>query len=337
MRIKAFSAGKPKTDPDTNEDLFVILPRLGFAVIDGLSDRTGHRYDGLSAGQMAARLVAADVASWLTTDREAPPATLVTRLTARIAQAYTEHGIAEVALAQPGRRFGATLSLAIELGNCWRFVLIGDSGIRLNGAELLQNDHPVDVITAAMRGLAYRLAQSRGADLNAAAQVGRSAAFNGIAALASDMEPWLTLTDLDAIRAATVQETANQLSHVTASDIAILLDHGIIHGQGRFQNNTKSPMSYAVLDGTAVPIEHVSIIDRAKSTIQTIELFTDGYMCPPQGKTIHDWEASFMEVEREDPAKVGAFPCPKGSTEERWFDDRTVVIVELDCAIQSGL
>ena len=51
MRIEAFTAAKTPDDPAGNEDQLLILPGRGHAVIDGVTDRTGHRYDGLLAGR----------------------------------------------------------------------------------------------------------------------------------------------------------------------------------------------------------------------------------------------------------------------------------------------
>jgi hypothetical protein len=57
MRIEAFTEAKIPADPGSNEDQLLILPGRGHAVIDGVTDRTGHRYDGLLAGQLAGRTV----------------------------------------------------------------------------------------------------------------------------------------------------------------------------------------------------------------------------------------------------------------------------------------
>ncbi|MEZ5824322.1 MAG: protein phosphatase 2C domain-containing protein [Geminicoccaceae bacterium] len=278
MRLEIFSAGKPKVDPGINEDLFLALPGFGFAVVDGLSDRTGHRYGGLSAGQMAARLVCAEVASWLVASRHDEPSTLIERLTTRVRKAYDDNGIADVAMAEPGRRFGATLALAIDLGKSWRFVLVGDSGIRLNGREILQNDHPVDVVTSRLRIEAYLAAQARGADDETAASIARAVSFNGPIHLHAEMHPWLGKDDLPVILAKARADATRLLPHVPAADIDLLLTKGIVHGQGHFQNNTSSPMSYAVIDGTPVPMAHIAVVERPAGEIATIELFTDGYV-----------------------------------------------------------
>ena len=57
MLIEAFSEAKDPSAPDTNEDRFVILPGRAFAVIDGVTDRLGTRYNGMLSGQYAAMIV----------------------------------------------------------------------------------------------------------------------------------------------------------------------------------------------------------------------------------------------------------------------------------------
>ena len=54
MLIEAFTEAKDPLAPGANEDRFVILPGRAFAVIDGVTDRLGTRYNGmLSPGNIA--------------------------------------------------------------------------------------------------------------------------------------------------------------------------------------------------------------------------------------------------------------------------------------------
>ena len=46
MKIEAFSEGKNLDDPEANEDQFLVLPGIGYAVFDGSTDIAGHLYDG---------------------------------------------------------------------------------------------------------------------------------------------------------------------------------------------------------------------------------------------------------------------------------------------------
>ena len=57
MRIEAFTEAKTPDDSAGNEDQLLILPGRGHAVIDGVTDRTGHRYDGRLAARLASQTV----------------------------------------------------------------------------------------------------------------------------------------------------------------------------------------------------------------------------------------------------------------------------------------
>jgi hypothetical protein len=330
MRIEAFTEAKIAADPGSNEDQLLILPGRGHAVIDGVTDRTGHRYDGLLAGQLAGRTVQGAVAAFLLDPAEAglDPARLVARVSQAIRAAYEHHGILEVARKEPPRRFGATLALAAERGDFWRFVLVGDSGLRLNGTELWLNENELDLITASLRQGAYRMVAAGGGGPADQALVGRACAFHGAATLHPEMRPWLDEAALASLRARCLAFCRTRFPAVPAGDIERLLDGGVMSGQGQFQNNTISPLSYAVLDGFEVPMELVRVIDRERAWVRSIELFTDGYFEPAEAPSVDAWEASFQEVERVDAEKIDRYPCVKGSAPGRYADDRTVIVIQ---------
>ncbi len=330
MRIDAFSEGKNLDDPGANEDQFLILPDRGFAVIDGVTDRTGHRYDGMLAGRMAGLVVRDATAGFLLdpANRDLDPAALVAHVTAAIQAAYGRFGITEDARARPARRFGATLALAADLGDIFRIVLVGDSGVRLNGEELIVVDPGLDKVTAGIRLAAWQILEAEGAPRADCLRVSRSCVFNGLKNLQPDMRPWLDRRSLADLRDTCLARAARCFADTPKADLEILIDGGIIEGQGRFQNNTESPLSYCVLDGFAVPMKLVHTLDRPRAEVRTIELFTDGYFEPGDEPTIDAWEAAFAEVERTDPDKRHLYPSVKGTIGRIRADDRTVVIVE---------
>ena len=331
MRIEAFTEARTPADPAANEDQLLVLPGRGYAVIDGVTDRTGQRYDGLLAGQLASRTVQQATASLLLerAAAEVDPAQLVAQLSQALRAAYQRHGVLESARRDPARRFGATLALAVERAAGWRFVLVGDSGVRLNGSELWLNQNELDLITASLRCEAYRMVAAAGGAPADQAAVGRACAFHGAARLHPEMRPWLDHHDLAILRARCLAACRADFPAVPAADIERLLDGGVMTGQGQFQNNTSSPLSYAVLDGFEVPMELVRVIDRASAAVHTIELFTDGYFEPAGAPSVDAWEAAFREVERVDPQKVERYPCVKGSAPGRFADDRTVIVIRL--------
>lgn len=327
MLIEAFSEGKNLDAPEACEDAFLVLPGLGYAVIDGVTDRTGHRYDGMLAGKVAGLAVQRAVAALLL-ERDAaamPVQLLVQRLSAAIQEAYARHGILEEAHRHAARRFGATLALAMHHGAGFRFVLIGDSGLRLDGREVWINDSGLDLVTTSLRQEAYRQVAAAGGGPEDCARVGRACAFEGAARLRPEMRPWLDEAALSRLRAACLASCRSRFPKVPEADLAALLDGGIVHGQGKFQNNTKSPLSYAVLDGFAVPTELVKVIDRP--AVRSIELFTDGWFAIPAEPSLAAWQATFAEVERTDPLKLDRYPSVKGTQGRIRADDRTVVIV----------
>jgi hypothetical protein len=329
MRIEAFSEGKDLDAPEANEDQLLILPERGYAVIDGVTDRTGHRYDGMLAGRVASRTVQAAVASLLL-DPPAPERlaqALVERVSAAIRAAYDHFGILETARADRTRRFGATLALAVDYGRMFRFVLIGDSGLRLDGGEALVNDTGLDLINAGLRQEAYRLVAAAGGTADDQARVGRACAFEGAAALTPAMRPWLDEPSLRALRQRCLGRARERFPHVPVADLEALLDGGILRGQPHFHNTTRGLLAYAVLDGFDVPMQLIRVFDRPRAGLRSIELFTDGYFALAAEPSVAAWEAAFAEVERIDPLKIDRWPSVKGTIGRVRADDRTVVVV----------
>jgi len=327
VRIEAFSEGKNPDAPGANEDQFVVLPRRGFAVIDGVTDITGRVYDGMRTGQLASAIVQRAAAEFLADHPDdGHPEELVARATAALAAVYGRYGILDEVRADPARRFGATLTIAVDLGESFRFILIGDSGVRLNGDETIVVDGGLDAVTATLRQEAYRQVALAGGDLEAQRKVSRAASFHGAATLHPEMVQWIDERRLAALYRGSFERSRRRFPKAPEADIRWLLDRGV-SGQSRFQNNTISPFSYAVLDGFEIPMSLVRVVDRPRATLRSIELFTDGYFKPGATPELATWEDSFREVERIDPEKINAYPSVKGSSDRMRTDDRTLVIV----------
>ncbi len=328
MKIEAFSEGKDLDDPEANEDQFLVLPGRGYAVFDGVTDISGTRYDGMRTGRLASRIASGAVAELLlgAAEPELRPERLLEQVSAAFRDAYARYGILEIARSAPARRFGATLTLAIDLGATWRFVLIGDSGLRINGAETFVNDTGLDLVTASLRVVASELVTAAGGGATERDAVGRACSFRGAASLDPEMQPWLDETKRRLLYKRCLAWCAARLPAIPETDVRRMLDTGI-GGQTYFQNNTVSPLSYAVLDGFDIPRSLVLAFERPRASVRSIELFTDGSFKPGATAALADWEASFAEVERVDPKKIGAYPSVKGSTARMRTDDRTVVIV----------
>jgi serine/threonine protein phosphatase PrpC len=325
MRIEAFSEGKDPGRPEANEDRFVVLPGLAYAVIDGVSDRLGTRYDGMLAGQYGAVLVQRTLQAELA-GAAGPPGdarALVGTLTQAIAAAYGRHGTLEAARADANRRFSATLALAIERPDALEILLVGDSGIRLGGARDIRLDKDLDRITATTRRHAWREIARRIDDPARREALSRRVAWAGTAQDPVALQGVLGGEDLAEIEAHAVADAAHAMPHLPRAAIAALVRGGIVDAQGPHQNDGASPLGYSCLDGFPVPaaLVHHEIVPRAG--LDCVELYTDGYFKPGAGFGIEAWERAFAEAEREDPHKLGPHASVKGTLGAIKADDRT--------------
>ncbi len=326
MRLEASSLSRDPLRAEANEDAFVVLPGRAYAVIDGVSDRTGMRYDGELSGRHAARLVAGTLERLLL-GPPPPVESIVPTLTAALNEAYRRHGTLEAARADWGNRLCCTLALAMHDGARLHLVLVGDSGIRLNGREVLQMPKDIDRITASLRSHAWhRVAAS---DPVLRDHLARQVTWRGVTQDSAPLAPHLDAADLAAIAEVAEAECAAALPHVPRGDVVHLLKHGIVGAQGDYQNNPESILGYACLDGFTVPRTLMRITTVEARGVETLELFTDGYFRLGETMGLAAWEAAHAVVEAEDPAKVARYRSTKGSIPSRWADDRTYIGVAL--------
>lgn len=325
MRIEAFSEGKDPAHPEANEDRFVVLPGRAYAVIDGVTDRLGTRYDGMLAGQYGAVLVKEALEEILgRRDHGVGDARdLVPRLTSVIAAAYARHGTLDAARADTNRRFSATLALVLERTDHLELLLIGDSGVRLGLSRDVRQDKDLDLVTANARHEAWAVIAPRTADFAARERLSRRVTWSGTRQDATGLEGVLDAADLLAIEAAAIAANAHALPHLPLPDIERLVRGGIINAQGGYQNNAGSILGYSCLDGFEVPLGFVHHERVPKVGIDAVELYSDGYFKGGEGFGIAAWERAFDDVEREDPAKIGAYRSVKGTIGAIKADDRT--------------
>lgn len=324
MLIEAFSEAKVHSAPDTNEDRFVVLPGRAYAVIDGVTDRLGTRYNGMLSGQYAATIVKDELEYALTrADRPDNTQALIGILTKAIADAYRSHDMLEKARSDCNYRFSSTLALALVGEESIDIALVGDSGIRINGSRILQVDKDLDLITSTLRQQAWPVIGSHTNDPAAQEKASRRVTWFGTRqppeALAGILDP----QDFALIEQRAVSACTQALPHVPRNDIEALVRGGIVNAQGAYQNNTSTILGYSALDGFEVPLSLVHFERLPREEVTTIELFSDGYFKPGAEFGVASWEQAFREVERDDPAKVILYPSPKGSTASHWTDDRT--------------
>ena len=156
MIIEAFSEAKDPSAPQSNEDRLVILPGRAYAVIDGVTDRLGTRYEGVLSGQYAAMIVKVALEHMLSAPGPMPPATrVIETLTAEISRAYEAHGMWERVQSDWNVRLSAALALVLVRDTTLETILAGDSGVRINGEEILRMEKDLDLITSTLRRVAW--------------------------------------------------------------------------------------------------------------------------------------------------------------------------------------
>ena len=336
QQLEAFSLGKKFSVPEANEDSLVIMPNRGYAVIDGVTDRNGTRYDGMLSGQFASRAVQAAIEIFLLAqgDPQRPDLQFsggqhfIDYLSEAIRAGYLANGALEAAQADWKLRGGCTVMAALILGDRLEIVAVGDSGLRINGDDILQVLKPLDDVTAILRRETWRHFEAMGrssldCDRLAAAVTWQGTRHQDPDSETADRALMATLENraLDACRA--------HLPDVPDGEIEALIHGGICYAQGDFQNVTGPVLGYGGLDGFAVPPRYVETRSYALADVETIELFSDGYFKPGHGFGTAAWEQAFREVEAEDPHKIGRFMSTKGTTETALTDDRTYLGVRL--------
>ena len=171
MRLEAFSLGKKFGHPEANEDSFVAIPGAGYAVIDGVTDRSGTRYAGMLSGQFASRTIKRATERFLL-EQQAPkiaagfayssPRAFIDYLTAALRSAYVAEDALAAVEADWKLRAGCTIVAALHVKDRIEVIAVGDSGIRINGTDLLQVLKPLDDVTSLLRRETWRYFEAQG-------------------------------------------------------------------------------------------------------------------------------------------------------------------------------
>ncbi len=330
MLIEAFTEAKDPSAPHTNEDRLVILPGRAYAVIDGVTDRLGTRFDGMLSGQYAAVTVQRALEHLLSAPEGLEePVAIVKALTAALAVAYTKYGMAEKAQSDWNLRISAALALVLVRHESVDVLLVGDSGVRINGERIIRVEKDLDLITSILRREAWPVIGRKVSDPEKQEQVSRRVTWHGTRQPLDAVADTLDAGDMAFIENRAIAANAEALPHVSRADIENLVRGGIVNAQGGYQNNASLQLGYPCLDGFEVPRHMLKIERIRRSEVETVEIYSDGYFKPGEGFGVAAWEKAFAEAEREDPAKVLLYPSPKGSTSSLWADDRTYLGVKL--------
>jgi hypothetical protein len=335
-QLEAFTLGKKFGQPETNEDSLVIMPDRGYAVIDGVTDRTGTRYGDMLSGRFASRTIHRAVETFLLAQgRPGQPELqfqggphFVAYLTAALRDGYIAHNMLEAVTNDWRLRGGCTVMAALQIGDRLEVVAVGDSGIRINGSDTLQVLKPLDDVTSILRREAWHYFEARGHSAADCEKLAGALTWQGTRnqpAGSATADPTV-IADIEARALAACQA---HLPKVPEAELRLLIEHGISNGQGKFENVTEPVLAYGGIDGFPIPDRHVETRSYRLADVETIELFSDGYFKLGNGFGVAAWEAAFDEVEAEDPHKIGRYMSTKGTSATALTDDRSYAGIRL--------
>jgi len=318
MQIEAASISKYRDGLRTGDDVILTLPGAVFGVFDGATDVRGTIVNGVPAGRFAALVVAQSTAQILQdpANRCLPAETIFARLSVDLHD-RTQSG----AFVIPP---STTVALALDCDDEWRFLVLGDSGIRLNGADVLHPTKLIDKVSTSARVALFKYMRDKFGPtaLDAAEMATRRAIFLGL-------DQSIAENNITTGLAEAVIETATQSCHLAehADAVENFLRSGICK-QYHFANSTGSVFSFDTMNGTPPCLGQWLDRRYPKSSIQSIELFSDGFPTPPQTVSLADWQDTFTRTERNDFHMLGEFAAVKGATSSEHYDDRSVVILK---------
>ncbi len=325
---EAFTQAKDKEKPDSNEDRIVAVSDQLYAVIDGATDKSGRIYDGLTGGQIAGRILEDVLRNVVGGQGGSNPIgcpAILRRVNRRLQHQYRALGIAEVIREEPWRRFSAQASIAIRDKDHYRFIVVGDTGLRINGQEIFSGPMPGDIICAQLRSAVHRYLRKTGAGSKDSDKWSRAYTVEGLGTALAMAPGGIGAAELSDLCKEAHGESQHRLPAVAAKDIEYVLMYGL-KGLHRYRNRP-GPLGFPCIDGSPVPRGMIIEFERPAASIKCLELFSDGYSSVPHGTEVADWEAGFWKVQRDDPERVNSYPETKGSNADYFADDRTVLIV----------
>ena len=327
MDVEAFTMAKDPKDAARNEDRYLIVPGRAYAVIDGSSDKTGLRHKGRTGGQAASAAVEDVIREVCEIDHpeRIEAGWLSDRFRERFEILHEEIRASNGTDAPAAMWSGAQLALALQGPESIRFIVVGDSGVRLNGREIFQFHQPLDDICASIRKAVWNHLDVQGVPSEDKNTIARAYTIGGLAEVLPQWTRWIDEDDLPTLR---------RMAGEHATRLQADLDRGVLEkavlGGLREQYlyiNRIHPLGAPSINGFPIPRDYIMQVDRDLEEIETIELFTDGYFGCPDGTTIADWEDRIARIESTDPEKIGDHASTKGSANGHFADDRTVLIL----------
>ncbi|MBB4403630.1 MULTISPECIES: hypothetical protein [Rhizobium/Agrobacterium group] len=317
MNIASFSQSKYKNAAKPGDDVALLIPGRVLAVFDGATDPTGASYGGLSSGRIAA-LAAANAVAEMSLDGR-----FETLAAPALFQNISDILKKEAQRINAGHPPSTTLAIVADMGDSFRLLLAGDSGVRINGTRLFQHTKLIDTVSTSARIFVFKQLLAAIGDGDVAEARTRATIFSGLrSAVANGI---MTARDAENVVIAAAGMSGLENNIETVEEFLM----GGIRVQPQFANRHGHVLGYASVNGGTVMQEGTVDLHIAKDGLSSVEIFSDGYLSLPVGTDVAAWEAEFARVEAADFHKLGEYPSVKGSTTAEFSDDRTVICLNL--------
>lgn len=315
MRLELCNQSKYRKSGRLGDDVPLVVPGRVYGVFDGATDPRGTMVGPIGAGRLAAVTVA-EAVSRLAHEPDG-------------AERSTEAIIAYLSDALHARTGpmglpippSTTVAIVFDCGDQWRFITLGDTGIRLNGSETLRHEKLIDTVSTLGRVAVFNHLVQNADDTDTVEKTARQAILLGF-----DHAVETGVIDR-AFAEKVTEDTIERTGLQAQADIVRGFLAGGIQTQFRFGNATGSALCFDTMNGTMPLLGETLDQRRPKADIRSIEIFSDGYVDLPEQAHVSSWEALFEQTEKDDFHKIGRYAGVKGSTREEVFDDRTVIVL----------
>ena len=328
MKISTLSISKSK---NPSEDVLIALDSRVLGLFDGASTNNTIKVFGQSYGRYAANIAAKSAIEYrdlLDQGVIFEPNDVIKYISSSLNKAYSD---GKIDVPYPATT-GAMVFIEEYVSH---FLVVGDTGVRVNGDLILSNEIVADRIWRELRKYVYGWylgefdypgcllsdgVLSMYYDCEALSQ---NILYNGLECAEGGLR--------DYIKSQIMDNNTIEINGLSAKQVCDIMLQGISGVQHSFANAKENAVGYAIFNGDRVIGEN-KYLSLPNNEIRHIEIFSDGYLFPPtvvdRCPTIQEWENLYSYIEKTDPFHLSEWPHLKCRLNKDFFDDRSLLIAE---------
>jgi len=317
MKISSLKVPKYRELNKEGEDTVLLLPEL-VGVFDGATSFPSDK-SAINSGKLASEAAATAVAGLYANSLLAEMS--LEEVCGEIQRTIVARSANQDEYFKPS----TTMAVAAIEKSEVRLMLVGDSGIRVNGTDIYQPLKKIDDVSTDARVEVFNLLENKFSSDDEREYLSREIIFLGLNEAVANGH--LSQVDADAI----VETTTS--SGYSADEVKVAEEFlkGGIKTQHMFANRAGVSFGYSTLSKDKFVMVDAVDLRIPRKDVRSIEVFSDGYFSMPNsGVSVCDWEREFSISESQDFYKLAKYKSVKGSTASEFADDRSLVVVELN-------